>query len=66
MNDTLIIYALNVNGEVMYGECIADDYSRVKADAEGRGFVIDVIEEAYGDYIKCPVSKDIVLASRLY
>ena len=63
MDNTLVIYALNVKGEVIYGECTADDYPRVKADVEGRGMSISIIDEIYGDYFKCPVTSDVMIVS---
>ena len=65
MDSTLIIYDYNVKGEVLYGECTASDYPNVKSDLESRGYPTHIIEEVYGDYFKCPISKDVVLVSSL-
>ena len=63
--NTLIIYDYNVKGEVFYGECVANDYPRVKSDLEAHGASVNVIDEVFGDYFKCPVTSDVLVVSAL-
>ena len=41
----MIIYMLNINGEIIYGECDVKDYEKVVRDSESRGFAISIIDE---------------------
>ena len=63
--DTLIIYDYNVNGDVYYGECHESDWANVKADLTSRGFAVNMLDEVYGPYFKCPKSRDVMLVASL-